>query len=164
MVFAEFFVDQTGFLEVGDEGNFDPRDASHDESSEGAIVKVPDAVGLWTGDRIGAREAAIEPLGEALVICQIFQAEAPLRPVGFAQIEDEIGRPQVIRQEAFGDGDVIRVGGITRPGRVGIRSGVRGRICWGATRWGWIGGTAGVVCWSGGRSGSHGWIQEKKGE
>ena len=120
MAFAEFVVDQTGFLEVGDKGDFDFGDACHDESSERAIVEVPDAVGLWTGDRIGAREAAIEPLGEALVIRQIFQAEAPFRPVGFAQIEDEIGRPRVIRQETFGDCDVIGSSGVTRPGRVGI--------------------------------------------
>ena len=93
---AEFLIDQAGFLQVGNKGDFDFGDASHHESPERTIVQLPDAVGLRRGSRIRAREASIEPFGETLVIRQIFQAEAPFRPVGFAQIEDEIGGPRTI--------------------------------------------------------------------
>ena len=83
-------------------------DVSENEGREGIIILSPDIVRI-RGDRaVRARNVTIQPGAQATLTDGEGKHPAPLKPVGFAEIKNEIGGPGCILHRAFSDADTVR--------------------------------------------------------
>ena len=71
------------------------RDVTQYESPKGTVVAMPNVIRVSSNGRIGTGERAIEPRIQALLQSEKMEFVAPLDPVRFTQIEDQVRRPGI---------------------------------------------------------------------